>query len=102
MDNCPTYGIDLSVDPPELGQPCLDCEFCARLCPTGALDMDEWVQIIEKMTARFTPMGLEFLEKAEAEGHFRRLLPLEEFDADRPGYTLHTTHPQWIIGKGAQ
>ena len=102
MDNCPTHGIDLSVDPPELGQPCLDCEFCARICPTGALDMDEWVQIIEKMTAQFTPHGLQSLEKAEAEGHFRRLLPLDEFDADRPGYKQHTTHPQWIIGKGAQ
>jgi flavodoxin/ferredoxin len=102
MDNCPTHGIDLSVNPPELGQPCLDCEFCARLCPTGALDMDEWVQIIENMTAKYTPMGLQFLEKAEAEGHFRRLLPLDKFNADAPGYKQHTTHPQWIIGKGAQ
>jgi ferredoxin len=102
MDNCPTHGNDLSVDPPELGQPCMDCEFCARICPTGALDMDEWLQIIEKMTAKFTPHGLRSLEKAEAEGHFRRLLPLDEFDADAPGYKQHTTHPQWIIGKGAQ
>jgi ferredoxin len=102
MDNCPTYGIDLSVDPPELAQPCLECELCARLCPTGALDMDEWVQILEKMTARFIPMGLESLEKAEVAGTFRRLLPLDQFDADSPGYKQHTAHPQWIIGKGAQ
>jgi hypothetical protein len=54
------------------------------------------------MTAKYTPMGLQFLEKAEAEGHFRRLLPLDEFDADSRGYKQHTTHPQWIIGKGAQ
>ena len=39
MDNCPMHGMDLSVDPPILAKPCLDCEFCARLCPTGALDM---------------------------------------------------------------
>ena len=43
MDNCPTYGLDLSVEPPILAEPCLGCEFCARLCPTGALNIDEWV-----------------------------------------------------------
>jgi hypothetical protein len=64
--------------------------------------MNEWVQIIEEMTAKYTPMGLQFLEKAEADGHFRRLLPLDQFDPDSPGYKQHTTHPQWIIGKGAQ
>ena len=33
IDNCPTSGIDLSVDPPLLAKPCIDCEFCARRLP---------------------------------------------------------------------
>jgi ferredoxin len=39
MENCPVTGIGLSVNPPVLIKSCLDFEFCARLCPTGALDM---------------------------------------------------------------
>jgi flavodoxin/NAD-dependent dihydropyrimidine dehydrogenase PreA subunit len=45
MDNCPLDGIDLSVDPLILAKPCINCEFCARVCPTGALDMDEWMKL---------------------------------------------------------
>ena len=52
MDNCPMEGIDLSVKPPVIAKPCLDCEFCARLCPTGALDIDEWVEAMASMTSK--------------------------------------------------
>ena len=102
MDNCPTYGNDLSVDPPILGEPCLGCEFCARLCPTGALDMSAWVQEMIEATKKHLPMMLPGLEKAEAEGLFRRLIPIEKIDVDNPGIRQYTKHPQWIIGKGPQ
>lgn len=102
MDNCPTYGIDLSVDPPVVAQPCVDCEFCARICPTGALDMLSWLQGMEKMTVGFMPKMMESLDKAEAEGTFRRLIPMSEIDLSQTGYRQYTKHPQWILGKGAQ
>jgi ferredoxin len=102
MDNCPTFGIDLSLDPPMIAKPCIDCEFCARLCPTGALDMLPWLESMEEMTIGFMPAMLESLERAEAEGQFRRLIPLGEIDTTHTGYGHFTAHPQWIPGKGAQ
>jgi len=102
MDNCPTYGNDRSVDPPILAEPCLGCEFCARLCPTGALDMSAWVQEMIEATKKHLPMMLPGLEQAEAEGRFGRLIPFDELNLDNPGIRQYTEHPQWIIGKGPQ
>jgi ferredoxin len=108
MYNCPVVGIDLSVNPPILAQPCLSCEFCARLCPTGALDMDEWVEAMAAMSYKGFPVGvIKNLEEAEADGLFRRLSlgmnPDEYYtNLDNYGYQKHKTHPQWIIGKGPQ
>jgi ferredoxin len=100
MDNCPMHGMDLSVDPPILAKPCLDCEFCARLCPTGALDMTPWIKDHEDMTARFMREMPDLLAEAEKGGHFRRLIPLSEVDTTRTGYKQYLVHPQWILGKG--
>jgi len=102
MDNCPTYGIDLSVDPPLIAQPCVDCEFCARLCPTGAIDMLSWLQAIEDMTVGFMGKMMDSLDKAEGEGKFRRLIPMSEIDLSHTGFRQYTKHPQWVLGKGAQ
>lgn len=102
MDNCPTYGIDLSVDPPIIARPCVDCEFCARLCPTGAIDMLSWLEGMEEMTVGFMGKMMESLNKSEAEGKFRRLIPMSEIDLSHTGYRQYTKHPQWILGKGAQ
>lgn len=102
MDNCPTYGNDLSVDPPILGEPCIGCEFCARLCPTGALDMSAWVGEMIEATKKHLPMMRSGLEKAKAEGLFRELIPIEQIDFDTPGASQYTEHPQWIIGRGSQ
>jgi ferredoxin len=103
MENCPMYGIDLSVDPPVLAKPCLSCEFCARLCPTGALDMNEWLETMVTMGSKFLPNALKhFMTEAGADGRFRRLIPLEDLKFDTYGYMLHKKHPQWVIGKGQQ
>ena len=40
------------------------------------------------------------LEAAEKNGHFRRLIPVEEVGEDTPFYMNHPGHPQWIVGKG--
>ena len=98
MDNCPVDGIDLSVDPPVLAKPCEYCEFCGRVCPTGALDIDDWIKEAAKITGPTFPV----YEQAEVKGIFRRLLPKEELKANVYGYMVHTRHPYWIIGKGAQ
>ena len=38
--------------PAGIAKPCLDCEFCTRVCPTGALDMDEWVEAVASMALK--------------------------------------------------
>jgi flavodoxin/ferredoxin len=111
MDNCPMDGIDLSVNPPVIAKPCLGCEWCTRICPTGALDMDEWVEAMASLTSKIMLSGvsgvLKNLEEAEAEGKFRRLVqgenPNEYYtNLDNYGYKKHKKHPQWIIGQGGQ
>ena len=98
MENCPVDGIDLSVDPPVIAKPCAHCEFCGRVCPTGAIDIDDWIKAVADITFPNFPA----FDKAEADGSFRRLTPKEELNADVYGYMVHTKHPYWTIGKGAE
>jgi flavodoxin/Fe-S-cluster-containing hydrogenase component 2 len=104
MDNCPVDGIDLTVKPPVIAKPCMGCMLCAKICPTGAIK--ENAAAIEAAAARFVKMMPVFylaeLAKAEAEGRFRRLVPVEKIGYDTPIYKLHSKHPQWVIGKGLQ
>ena len=89
MDNCPVEGIDLSVDPPVIAKPCEYCEFCGRVCPTGAIDIDDWIKAVAKITGP----TFAVYEHAEAKGIFRRLTPKEELNADVYGYMVHTSTP---------
>jgi flavodoxin/Fe-S-cluster-containing hydrogenase component 2 len=40
MDFCPVDGIDLTVSPPRIAEPCLPCGMCDQICPTGAATVD--------------------------------------------------------------
>ncbi len=101
MENCPVDGIDLSMSPRVIADPCVMCEFCTRVCPTGALDMDEWVAGVAKETAEIVDRFLlPPLDEAEKEGKFRRLVPREQLQVETFGYMLHKKHPSWIVGKG--
>lgn len=101
MEYCPMDGFDLTVDPPVIAKPCISCEFCVKICPTGAINADAFVEEMARathhiMSIRFLPA----LEKAEKEGRFRRLVPLEEVGFETPSYKIHRKNPMWIIGKG--
>jgi flavodoxin/ferredoxin len=41
MDFCPVFGIDMTVEPRVYGKPCMMCEMCDQVCPTGAIYIDE-------------------------------------------------------------
>jgi ferredoxin len=100
MDNCPVDGIDLSVAPPVIAKPCISCEFCGMICPTGAIDDGEYLRA---SSAADTDMLEAFffapLREAEAGGRFRRLVPENEVGTGTPICKAYK-HPRWIIGKG--
>jgi flavodoxin/Fe-S-cluster-containing hydrogenase component 2 len=104
MENCPMDGIDLTMDPPVVFKPCIDCEFCIKLCPTGAIEAEEYC---EKVTPQFYndmhDSLLVILDEAEASGHFRRLVPNSAIGWETPVSKMTSNkHPKWIIGKGLQ
>lgn len=103
MDNCPVDGIDLTIEPPVIASPCAHCEFCFRICPTGAMEGDAHVEhMIEQAASREVCENLLFpgLEKAEAEGRFRRLVAIEEIGWENYIQHVYKKHPYWVIGKG--
>jgi len=100
MDHCPVDGIDLSVKPYVIGKPCVGCTFCAKICPTGAMDESAWVAASAPQIAERMQFYVQGVEKPEAEGSFRRLLPPEKLGVNTPIYKVFNKHPQWIIGKG--
>lgn len=84
MTNCPMEGIDITVKPPVVGKPCMRCMACARNCPTGAMAMARPAGGQPRMAMPegvqqkiFEEFYLKPLAKAEAEGRFRRLVPVE-------------------------
>jgi flavodoxin len=102
MDNCHMYSIDLSMDPPRVATNCSPhCVFCTLLCPTGALEIDEFVAEQAPCYKRTThEYAYPILERAEAAGHFRRILPKEQVGWGTFFFEVHSGHPKFILGKG--
>lgn len=46
---------------PSSASPCLGCEFCARLCPMGALDMSAWLEEMIEATKKHLPVRCQSL-----------------------------------------
>jgi hypothetical protein len=70
------------------------------ICPTGAIEMDCDSYVI-KDPFWHVEMDVEKtnLDKAEAEGRFRRLVPREDIDWDTPSYKVLNKHPRYVIPK---
>lgn len=101
MDNCPVHGIDLTVDPPVMGDPCTNCMLCAKLCPTGSISPEFFYNTPGEKTVKYVPeFYLERIALDEEEGLFRRKVPVEEIGWDSPYYKTHDKRPWFIIGKG--
>jgi flavodoxin/NAD-dependent dihydropyrimidine dehydrogenase PreA subunit len=101
MDNCPVYGIDLTIQPPGIAKPCINCEFCAEICPTGALDGFEFNDFAARILARdIKELLLSDLARTAADGHYRPPVRLDKVGTGLPLYKSHLKHPRWIIGKG--
>ena len=102
MDHCPVDGIDLTVKPVILGKPCIDCIFCEQICPTGAIHIDD--EVFEKLLGWhgnvIKNICAPYLDAAEKQGRFRRLMPEEKVGWNTGIYKVHNKHPRFIIGKG--
>ncbi|MFC1533149.1 flavodoxin family protein [Thermodesulfobacteriota bacterium] len=96
MDNCPMGDINLAASPPVFARQCTSCFFCEMICPEGAIDID-YESRANASLWRVKNLFLETLEKAEAEGRFRRLVPLEDIDWDTPYYKIYNMHPRYVI-----
>lgn len=99
MDNCPVDGINLSSTPPVFARPCLSCHFCEMICPTGAVEVD-YEPLAKAHLERVRKVFVPYLAQAEAEGRFRRLVPLEKVGWDTPYYKVHNKHPRYVIPPG--
>jgi ferredoxin/flavodoxin len=48
VDNCIVNAIDFSVTPPVIKRHCMQCSLCNRMCPVGAIELDNVV--IQQLT----------------------------------------------------
>lgn len=87
IDNCPMDAIDFSVDPPLFNINCARCFLCEMACPHGAIDFD-YGPMHEIHWKDMVPPLQRSLEVFEAQGRFRRLVPLEDIGWDTPFWTL--------------
>ncbi len=97
MDNCPMNAINLSVSPPVFAQGnCSSCYYCEMICPAGAIEVNyqPWA---EYELWHVKNVLVKNLEKAEAAGHFRRLVPVDKVGWDTPYYKVHNKHPRYKI-----
>jgi flavodoxin/ferredoxin len=96
VDHCPMEDIDMSSSPPRFARNCTSCFFCEMICPTGAVHID-YEDRAQASLGRVEELFLKRLEQAEAEGRFRRLVPLKDIDPKTPYYKVFTKHPRYVI-----
>jgi flavodoxin len=101
MDHCPVGAIDLTVSPPVFARYCSTCYFCEMICPEGAIDVD-YETLIEASLPRIKEIFMKLLDEAEAEGHFRRLVPADKVGWDTPYYKVYNKHPRYVIPEGEE
>jgi len=85
MENCPMETLDITVRPPVIGKNCMRCMTCVKVCPNGAMTMarpegmGQGSRISPEVAKKvFEEFYLKPLAKAEAEGRFRRYVPVEK------------------------
>lgn len=99
MDHCPQDFINLESNIfgscQDACDDCHGCTYCELICPTGAIHP---VIPYEKAAPAGQNSGHSLFEdvlaQAEAQGKFRRRIPLEQVGTGTPFYSVHNTHPR--------
>lgn len=104
MEYCTMDYIDLACSPQKFGSEgncCNDnheCAWCFMICPTGAIHLEPDVyEHIKPFIGVRKPLFENILNKAEADGEFRRLIPEEEVGFDTPYVVAHPKHPYFKV-----
>jgi hypothetical protein len=83
--------IDFSENPPVFKLNCETDDLCLVICPKGAIEMPNVDTTHALMGAKKEDKDHPFvklLEEAEAEGRFRRLIPMDKIGWDTPVYKI--------------
>ncbi len=96
VDHCPMNCIDFSTRPPKVHTNCEGCDVCWCICPHDAVSIPNLIERHARM--RMTPSHpfVKIIEKYEAAGKFRRLVPLNQVGFDHPIY-LNTNAPRFVL-----
>lgn len=88
---CPQHSIDFSKKPPVFHKNCEACDYCYALCPTGAIEITNFVETHGRLGDHSKDQSpteykgfFASLNKAKASGHFRPLVPLDKIGWDTP------------------
>jgi ferredoxin/flavodoxin len=82
-DECPMNAIDFSQDPPVFHITCEGCDLCWCICPVDAIEITNITDTHERLKSTGNDsFFFNALYKAEAEGRFRRLVPLDKIGYD--------------------
>ncbi|WP_258359864.1 4Fe-4S dicluster domain-containing protein [Moorella sulfitireducens] len=101
VDHCPMNSIDFSVNPPVFKNNCEGDDLCWVICPKGAIEITNLELTHGKLynasvQSREKHPFLQYLAEAEAEGKFRRLVPMEDIGWDTPVFKSQKL-PRFVI-----
>jgi flavodoxin/formate hydrogenlyase subunit 6/NADH:ubiquinone oxidoreductase subunit I len=100
VDNCPMNSIDFSYDPPIIHNNCEGCDLCWCICPEDAIEITNLDQTHARMRMTDTEHGFnQNLVEAEAEGRFRRLVPIDKLGFDNTIF-MNPNVPRLVLKEG--
>jgi formate hydrogenlyase subunit 6/NADH:ubiquinone oxidoreductase subunit I len=97
VDHCPMNCIDFSVLPPVIKRSCEGDDLCWVICPHDAIEITNLDSTHARMVkGREDHPFVRLLDEAEAQGRFRRHVPLDNVGWDNPVYK-NPNHPRLVL-----
>ena len=91
--------IDFSVVPPVVKPNCEGDDLCWVICPEDAIEITNLESTHARLVmSRDDHPFVKLLAEAEAQGRFRRLVPLDHVGWDNPVYK-NPNHPRFVIAE---
>jgi flavodoxin/ferredoxin len=102
VDNCLMNCIDFATRPPTIHTNCEGCDVCWCVCPHDAISIPNLAQ--NQMLLRMSGPNHPFvraIEKYEAAGRFRRLVPVDKLGFDHPVF-LNKNAPRVLLNENEE